>query len=322
MDIQSLIKNLHPLEIKVLLKYSRTDELTVDLLQKDLGYKEGHANQAFSWLAGKKIVEVVRRESKTLYEITDVGRLYAREGTPEQRIISYLKESGSHTLPEIALALNIENKDVGSAFGMLSKQGVLAMNAEKKVAWTGTSELGVVDLTAALLQKAVAAPDGLLEQASLSSDELSIIGGLAKKRGAGDVPFRMVERETVVYRLTGDADEVAGALRQAGVTGNEIGAVTSKILSDGSWKNAVFRGYNISVPPARIIPGRNNPYVSFLESVKDKLCSLGFEEFDGPLVETEFWNSDALFMPQFHAARDNPCKIYRRAVFIKCCSCA
>lgn len=125
-----------------------------------------------------------------------------------------------------------------------------------------------------------------------------------KKRGAGDVPFRMVERETVVYRLTGDAAEVAGALRQAGVTGNEIGAVTSKILSDGSWKNAVFRRYNISVPPARIIPGRNNPYVSFLESVKDKLCSLGFEEFDGPLVETEFWNSDALFMPQFHAARD------------------
>lgn len=304
MDIQSLIKNLHPLEIKVLLKYSRADELTVDLLQKDLGYKEGHANQAFSWLVGKKIVEVVRRESKILYEITDIGRLYAREGTPEQRIISYLKESGSHTLPEIALALNIENKDVGSAFGMLSKQGVLAMNAEKKVSWTGTSERGVVDLTAALLQKAAAAPDGLLEQASLSSDELSVIGGLAKKRGAGDVPFRMVERETVVYRLTGDAAEVAGALRQAGVTGNEIGAVTSKILSDGSWKNAVFRRYNISVPPARIIPGRNNPYVSFLESVKDKLCSLGFEEFDGPLVETEFWNSDALFMPQFHAARD------------------
>ena len=28
------------------------------------------------------------------------------------------------------------------------------------------------------------------------------------------------------------------------------------------------------------------------------------KEFDGPLVETEFWNGDALFMPQFHAARD------------------
>ncbi len=98
--------------------------------------------------------------------------------------------------------------------------------------------------------------------------------------------------------------EVKAGLEKAGITGNEIGTLTSKILTDGSWKNATFRGYNISVPPARIIPGRTNPYVAFLESVKDKLCSLGFEEFDGPLVETEFWNSDALFMPQFHAARD------------------
>ncbi len=52
------------------------------------------------------------------------------------------------------------------------------------------------------------------------------------------------------------------------------------------------------------MPGRHNSYVQFLESVKDKLVSLGFEEFDGSLVETEFWNGDALFMPQFHSARD------------------
>jgi len=60
----------------------------------------------------------------------------------------------------------------------------------------------------------------------------------------------------------------------------------------------------VGVPPARLIPGRRNPYAEFLEGVKDKLVSLGFEEFDGSLVETEFWNCDALFMPQFHSARD------------------
>ena len=62
--------------------------------------------------------------------------------------------------------------------------------------------------------------------------------------------------------------------------------------------------YEVITRPARLIPGRRNPYVQFLESVKDKLVSLGFEEFDGGLVETEFWNGDALFMPQFHSARD------------------
>ncbi len=304
MDIQALIKNLHPLEIRVLLGYTPSDELTVGLLQKELDYKEGHANQAFSWLAGKNIVAVVRRESHTFFEITDLGREFAEKGTPESRIIAFLRDSGSHTLPEIASALNLESKDVGSAFGLLSKQGVLAMDAEKKATYTGAAKPQVLTTTETLLKRAAAAGDGLLDQATLSEEERVCMGGLAKKRGAADVPFRMVERETVVYRLEPVATEIRAALEKAGITGNEIGVITAKMLADGSWKNGTFRGYNIAVPPARIIPGRMNPYVSFLESVKDKLCSLGFEEFDGPLVETEFWNSDALFMPQFHAARD------------------
>ena len=38
--------------------------------------------------------------------------------------------------------------------------------------------------------------------------------------------------------------------------------------------------------------------------MKTKLVSMGFQEMRGSLVETEFWNMDALFMPQFHPARD------------------
>ncbi|AEE17736.1 phenylalanine--tRNA ligase subunit alpha [Treponema brennaborense] len=304
MDVQTVIKNLHPLEIRVLLSYSPADELTAARLQKELSYKEGHANQAFSWLAGKELAAVVRRENHTFFELTELGRSYAQTGTPEERIVAFLKESGAHTLPEIAAATGIENKDVGSAFGTLSKEGVLAMNAEKKASYTGNPLPPRAAVTAGLLKKAAAAENGVLDQAALSAGEKDVVSSLAKKRGAADAPFRMLERETVVYKLTGAAADVTVYLKKAGITGNEIGSLTSKMLSDGSWKNGTFRGYNISVPPARIIPGRTNPYVSFLESVKDKLCSLGFEEFDGPLVETEFWNSDALFMPQFHAARD------------------
>jgi phenylalanyl-tRNA synthetase alpha chain len=103
---------------------------------------------------------------------------------------------------------------------------------------------------------------------------------------------------------TADRDALAAALVAAGITGEETGALTPEMLADGSWKGKTFRSYNVKVPPTRLNPGRTNPYAKFLEEVKDKLASLGFEEFDGPLVETEFWNSDALFMPQFHSARD------------------
>ena len=137
MDSQTIIKNLHPLEIKVLRAYSDKDELTSDKLQKELDYKEGHANQAFSWLTGKGLAEVVRKEPHTFFEITELGRKFAELGTPEARIVKFLKEKGPHALPQIASALSLENKDVGSAFGTLSKEGVLSMDAEKKAVFSG-----------------------------------------------------------------------------------------------------------------------------------------------------------------------------------------
>ena len=304
MDMQNVIKNLHPLETKVLLSYTQADELTAERLQTELGYKEGHANQAFSWLDGKGLVTVVSRTPHTLYEITDVGRAMAQNGTPEERIIARVKDSGAATLPELATALGLENKDVGSAFGQLAKDGVLRLTAEKKAEYTGAAIPARISTAKALFTKAATSADGQLAAAVLTAEEQKVVASFAKKRGAADSPFKLIERETVVYRLTDASADVIAALKSAGVTGKELGEVTPALLASGEWKNQRFRGYNIAIPPARIVPGRANPYVQFLESVKDKLCSLGFQEFDGPLVETEFWNGDALFMPQFHAARD------------------
>lgn len=304
MDISNIIKNLHPLEVKVLLKYSENDELTSEKLMKELNYKEGHANQAFSWLSGKNLLKEIGRIPMTFFEMTETGRNLKDSGTIEERAVTFVKNNGAKTLPEIAAGLGVEQKDIGSAFGPLSKEGVFKMNAEKKVEYTGIPLPARISMTSALLEKASKAENCILDNASLSKEEQTVIATLAKKRGASDSPFKIIERETVVFKLLPNAKDVAETLRKTGVTGNEIGEVTPKMLSSGEWKNGVFRGYNIAVPPARVIPGRTNPYVQFLESVKDKLCSLGFQEFDGPLVETEFWNGDALFMPQFHAARD------------------
>ena len=305
MDVSNIIKNLHPLETKVLLRYSQNDDLTSEKLQKDLDYKEGHANQAFSWLSGKELVKEAGRTPHTYYEITELGRSVVKVGsTIEERFIDFIKEHGAQVLPKIAAALNIESKDIGSAFGQLAKDGVLKMNGEKQVVITDKPLPKRISIVKELLKKAAAAENGQIDRESLSAEEKDVIASLAKKRGAADSPFKIIERETVTYKLTDAYEKVVEALKKAGITGNEIGEVTPQLLSSGDWKNGTFRAYNIAIPPARIIPGRTNPYVQFLESVKDKLSSLGFQEFDGPLVETEFWNGDALFMPQFHAARD------------------
>jgi phenylalanyl-tRNA synthetase alpha chain len=318
-DIHNTVKNLHPLEIRIILTYKKGDELTVEKVEGDLGFKPGNGNQALSWLAGKGLVREIRRETKRLFELTGLGREWKEQGAPEERILELARIKPGLRLPEIAQTLGLDNKDAGSAFGALSKLGVLAMDGEKKVAVAlppdmlkdGRPAKGPAADHLALLRGLLdKAAGGILSQDDLSPAERELMGGMAKKRGAAGAAFREFDRETVIFGFaqnpdgSADAEALAAALKAAGVTGDEIGTLTPEMLESGSWKGKTFRSYNVNVPPARLIVGRTNPYAKFLEDVKDKLASLGFEEFDGPLVETEFWNSDALFMPQFHSARD------------------
>ncbi len=306
------IRELHPLEIKVLLHFTSGGDLTHISLAEELGFKEGQANQALSWLSAKGFVKEKSRTPRTYFEITDFGRECAEAGTYEERIMRLLSAEGPLSLPEISRKLGIEAKDVGSAFGSLSKEKLLSMDAEKRAgvapgtapaAGSGTDGLpGTLGTVKTLLKKA--AGSGLINEQELSEQEKGLISSLAKKRAAGNSLFRLIEREEIAFTVTPAGADAGRALKRAGTTGEEAGALTPEMIKNGDWKTKTFRRYNIDVPPSRVLAGRKNPYCAFLDILKDKLTSLGFEEFDGPLMETEFWNSDALFMPQFHSARD------------------
>ncbi len=296
------IRSLHPLEIKVLLHFSGASDITVQEMVERIGLKEGQGNQVVSWLAAKGIIEESARTARTLYELTELGRDFVTNGSPEERVLRTLETGGPAPLPALAQAAGLEMRDIGSAFGALSRVGAVRMDADKRAELVDADKASWVGLVRSILDRA--ASDGILPDESLSGDEREAIQAIAKKRGAGTVAFRIVERNDVVYRYTDTGRAALEKVADSGLTGDEIGSLTPAMLRDGSWKQGRFRSYNIDTPPARLIPGRRNPYAEYLESVKDTLVGLGFEEFDGPVVETEFWNSDALFMPQFHAARD------------------
>jgi len=295
------IKTLHPLEIRVLLN-TGDEDLTSELIMEKLSFKLGQCNQAFSWLAAKSLIEEKEKKKRVIYEMTDTGRDLQKNGTPAERIFALISEKGPMKLTEINDALSLENRDTGTAFGQMSKDGVMALDEEKRACIKGSGISQSMKLVRAVLDKGIR--EGELEESTLSPDEITAISGISKKRGGGNSPFRVSEREDIVYRITASGKEVKKLLKEQGVTGEEVGSLTPEMLADGSWKNKTFRGYNVNTPPSRVLLGRHSPYAQFLDGVKDKLVSLGFEEFDGPLVETEFWNCDALFMPQFHSARD------------------
>ncbi len=299
MDID--VKNLHPLEVRLLRHVQLGEKITADRIVQELDYKVGQCNQAFSWLVGKGFLVETGRTNRVFFELTDLGRDQQEHGTPAQRIFTLLQDEGPLTLPEIASRLGLEKSDVGSAFGLLSKRGTTGMNADNKAEIKSGKLPQEIEVTAQLLTLGLAGP---IDESSLNADQQSAMAKVAKKRNASGSPFKTVEREEVTYELTPEGNAAREAVFAAHITGEELGLVTPQMLASGSWKSGSFRPYALNAPTSRLIPGRRNPYGEYLQWVKDKLSSLGFEEFDGPLVETEFWNGDALFMPQFHSARD------------------
>lgn len=295
------VRNLHPLEIRLLRHVSPGEAVTAQRLIDELDYKIGQCNQAFSWLTAKGFLEETDRKFRTLFELTELGQQQLEIGTPAQRIFNLLKTKGPASLPEIAEELALEKSDVGSAFGMLSKSGTCRMGEGNKAEAIAEKAPAEVLVAAKVLEKASVEA---LDESALDEEERNFVAKNSKKRGAAGSPLKIIEREEVFFALTDAGANAKAALLAANITGEELGSVTTSMLSSGSWKQASFRPYSLNTPSARLIPGRRNPYGSYLQWVKDKLCSLGFEEFDGPLVENEFWNGDALFMPQFHSARD------------------
>ena len=64
------------------------------------------------------------------------------------------------------------------------------------------------------------------------------------------------------------------------------------------------QGIDVTVPGSRIPTGRLHPTTIVLNEIIDIFTSLGFQVEEGPEVETDFYNFEALNIPRDHPARD------------------
>ena len=90
MDID--VKNLHPLEVRLLRAVKMGEDITAERIIKELDYKVGQCNQAFSWLSAKGLIVEKNRVKYAFYELTDTGKSQAELGLPVERIFTFLRK--------------------------------------------------------------------------------------------------------------------------------------------------------------------------------------------------------------------------------------
>ncbi len=84
----------------------------------------------------------------------------------------------------------------------------------------------------------------------------------------------------------------------------EITVLTPDLIKTKAWKNLKIRPYNVEVAGKKLYPGKKHVLSYYIEKIRKIFFDFGFQEAEGPLIESSFWNFDALYQPQDHPARD------------------
>ncbi|MBM4124886.1 MAG: hypothetical protein FJ246_08050, partial [Nitrospira sp.] len=308
MDITALIDSLHPLEIKVLaaLKDEQatapSGSLREDELAQQTSLEASQVSMALGWLLAKSLISIRQETNTPFVSLTKVGERYFEKYSPVERILSALQDAGQTgkrlTIQDIQSREGLEPSEMSGAVGSLKKEGAIRIVSGGCVEATGTPSH-----TAKALRTLLNQLHGTKRELTAIAEPLRrVVEQHAVKRGNANEPFRIDDHIDRWYVLTPEGDHAADLLAKQGPL-EEVSQLTPELLKDGSWRSKRFRKYTISLRPPRALAGKRHPYREFLDLVKLKLVSMGFEEMRGSLVENEFWNMDALYMPQFHPAR-------------------
>src|SRR3989344_2440993 len=85
---------------------------------------------------------------------------------------------------------------------------------------------------------------------------------------------------------------------------NLLESLTPEMLREKSFAGKKFRRYDIKINVPRIYNGRRHFVNQAIDYARRVWTDMGFKEMSGPIINTSFWNFDALFQPQDHPARD------------------
>jgi phenylalanyl-tRNA synthetase alpha chain len=267
-----------------------------------LGLNDDTVQSLLVSLRDRKLIKDHETSIIQFYRLTPEGQRFAEKGLPEVRLVSILGKTGGETsVTSLGKEKSLASAEQQLALGWARRNGWITISKRGAETWMHLSS-NVEDIVAnhplQLALKAAAESGQLYQnQVDFSTKTWKSIQQDFEKRQLAE----LVTQQMVTVMIT---PEGSHALDLSALQKDMIQDLTPDLIKSGQWKDRTFLPYNLQAPTSPLYPGKKHPYIEFIDRVRRILIGLGFQEAQGPLVELEFWNNDALFMPQDHVARE------------------
>ena len=285
---------LHQLEKSLLLALKDGKKIRLRKLLKKTKLPYASVARASVWLSSKGYAKIEELK-KSFIKLDSEGKKILKKGLPERILVEAVLNNGGRTLVDIVSPLTELSKDeLSVALGWGRRKKWLNFSRENGKMFIIVKEKPAKGIDEQLIEQL---SKGSITIDSLTSQQILILNVLMKRP-------KIIYRHEDVDRFITLTKLGRTVAKQVKEVGEEISQLSPELIKSGKWRDIRFRKYDIKAPVAKIWAGKKQPYLRFLDDMKQKLISLGFTEMVGSTVEFMFFNCDALYMPQDHPARE------------------
>ncbi len=279
---------LHPIERSILKALANNDS-DAGSLAASTGLSIDQVRRGIEWLKFKNLISI--SESSILkVQLGSEGAAAIANGLPERRLVNAVKQ-GKATIGEILASGTVKNEEVNAAIAGARRNQWIQFVEGRMEATALAEKQSAEETFLANLKNGTAAEVG-----KMTESEKKILEQLKKRPNYVEIKE---EKESRIS-LTGAGRALIPTLDE----GQGERRLTSEMITSGRWKQTKFSALDVEAPAPAVYPGRRHPLIDIIEEVKEIFVGLGFSEIDGPMVQSGFWNFDALFTPQDHPARE------------------
>ncbi len=279
---------LHPIEREILKSLAEAGSMLIEKLASITRLDIDQVRRGVEWLKFKSMVSV-EESSSFIVSLTQRGQDAAASGLPERKLVAAIR-SGNDTIEKVRQGGLLNKDEANAAVSAARRNGWIQFSDGGKMSVSGAESHSPEEL---ILQKL---RNGSAEMAALEEGERRAVEQLKKRPDY--VTLKEAKQTRVSITQAGKE-----ALQNLDASHTER-KLTPEMITSGRWKEVTLGPLDVEAPAPAVYPGRSHPLVNIIDEVKEIFAGLGFEEIDGDMVQSGFWNFDALFIPQDHPARE------------------
>jgi phenylalanyl-tRNA synthetase alpha chain len=268
----------------------------------DIGYEKLMSGAVYTLEQGG--LAKFSEQEVTILDLTAEGKDYIKKGLPERQIYALFVKNGRKEA-----VLEDFQQEVEKELGFDKKIFFIGVANMKRNKWVVASKAMGKDQIFVYAEKADSHPEEILLQkfqtkkgllsTEVTKDLLEAQSSLYKRK--------LLTQEKKTLR-TIDLTEQGKSLKedQINLIENEVLLISSEMLKTGTWKENLdsLKKYEVNTLAPKIQVGKIHPMTIIINEIREIFHSMGFTEIRGPIIESAFFNFDALYQPQDHPARE------------------